>query len=112
MNILDDHSEWISTAPQTLFPHAGLYRGAKDILNQIAVIGSIYEIRSFLPRIFVEEGDQLAVYLDVSLVHRESQNEMFFDVAHFWAFKENKVARYVEIFNSAVAQDQQGGENN
>lgn len=109
LDILDENTEWISTAPQSLFPHAGLYRGARDILKQIAVIGSIYETRSFLPRILVEEADQLAVYLDVSLLHRASRNEMFFDVAHFWTFKNRKVARYVEIFNSAVAQDQQNG---
>jgi len=109
LSILDESSEWISTAPQTLFPHAGLYGGAQDILQQIAVIGSIYETRSFLPRIFVEEVDQLAVYLDVSLIHRDTGNEMFFDVAHFWAFKDGKVARYVEIFNSAIAQNQQTG---
>lgn len=107
--ILDENTEWISTAPQTLFPHAGLYRGVEDIMKQITVIGSIYESRSFLPRIFVEEANQLAVYLDVSLIHRESGNEMFFDVAHFWTFKQGKVARYVEIFNSAIAQDQQTG---
>ena len=107
--LLDDASEWISTAPQTLFPHAGCYRGTQDILTQIGVIATIYEMKSFLPRIFVEEADQLAVYLDVSLLHRESQNEMFFDVAHFWTFRGEKIARYVEIFNSAVAEDQQHG---
>jgi len=107
LDILDEKTEWISTAPQSLFPHAGLYRGAEDILKQIAVIGSIYETRSFLPRILVEEAGQLAVYLDVSLLHRASGNEMFFDVAHFWTFRDGKVARYVEIFNSAVAEDQQ-----
>ena len=50
---------------------------------------------------------QLAAYLDVGLIHKESGNEVFFDVAHFWTFKQGTVARYVEIFNSAIAQDQQ-----
>jgi len=35
---------------------------------------------------------------------------MFFDVAHFWTFSRGKVARYVEIFNSAIARDQQDSE--
>ncbi|MCR9241485.1 MAG: nuclear transport factor 2 family protein [Rhodobiaceae bacterium] len=104
---LDEKTEWISTAPQDLFPHAGRYKGIESILTQIETVSSLYLTRSFLPRVFVEEAEQLAVYLDVSLLHRESGNEMFFDVAHFWTFRSGKIARYVEIFNSAIAQNQQ-----
>ena len=107
LSILDEKTEWISTAPQTFFPHAGHYRGADEILKQITIINSVYETRSYLPRLFVQEANQLAVYLDVSLVHRKTNNEMFFDVAHFWTFNGGKVARYVEIFNSSVAHNQQ-----
>ncbi|MEM8839829.1 MAG: LuxR C-terminal-related transcriptional regulator [Pseudomonadota bacterium] len=104
---LSDETEWISTAPQNFFPHAGLYRGKDAILKQVVMIGDIYETVSFLPRILVEEAGQVAVYLDVGLIHKKSGNEMFFDVAHFWTFKDGKVARYVEVFNTAIAHEQQ-----
>ncbi|MEM1048417.1 MAG: LuxR C-terminal-related transcriptional regulator [Pseudomonadota bacterium] len=107
-DVLNDATEWISTAPQALFPHAGLYRGKETILRQVVLIGRTYETTSFLPRIFVEEAGQVAVYLDVGLIHKASRNQMYFDVAHFWAFREGKLARYVEVFNTAVAQEQQG----
>lgn len=107
IEVLSDETEWISTAPQEHFPHAGLYRGKEAILKQVVMIGDIYETTSFLPRIFVEEAGQVAVYLDVGLIYKKTGNQMFFDVAHFWTFKEGKVARYVEIFNSAVALEQQ-----
>lgn len=104
---LDEETEWISTAPEDLFPHAGLHRGKAAILDQVMLIGKIYQTTSFLPRIFVEEAEQVAVYLDVGLVHRESGNEMFFDVAHFWTLRHGKIARYVEVFNTAIANNQQ-----
>jgi len=108
---LSDETEWISTAPKDAFPHAGHFRGRDAILHQVVLIGEFYAVVSFLPRIFVEEAGQVAVYLDVGLVHRESGNEMFFDVAHFWTFKDGKIARYVEVFNSALALDQQQRNN-
>ncbi|MEM8636202.1 MAG: LuxR C-terminal-related transcriptional regulator [Pseudomonadota bacterium] len=106
-NALSEETEWVSTASPEHFPHAGLFRGKEEILRQVTVIGEIYQTISFLPRIFVEEAGQVAVYLDVGLLHKETGNEMFFDVSHFWTFKNGKVARYVELFNSAAAHDQQ-----
>jgi len=59
LNILDDNTEWVSTAPENLFPHAGRYKGLKSILTQIEMVSTSYEARSFLPRIFVKENDQI-----------------------------------------------------
>jgi len=107
IGILDEDIDWLSTAPQALFPHAGHYSGRDAVLAQLQVITRLYDCRRFLPKIFVEEKDQIAVYLDVELKHRDSGNRMFFDVAHFWTFRGDVAVRYVEIFNTALAHDHQ-----
>lgn len=107
IGILDENVDWLSTAPQSIFPHAGHYCGRNNVLAQLEIIYTLYACKRFLPKIIVEEKGQIAVYLDVELEHRESGNRMFFDVAHFWTFRGDVAVRYVEIFNTALAHDHQ-----
>ncbi len=106
MELLSPEIEWIATAPQDMFPHAGSSIGIEAAQSRIMMLAGQYKSRRFLPRIFVEEADRIAVYLDVELIHLESGTPMAFDVAHFWTFQGDKVVRYLELFNSGLAERQ------
>lgn len=106
LGLLDPEVEWICTAPRSLFPHAGRANGLPEVISQLEVLYGTYICRRFLPRIFIEEENQIAVYLDVDLEHRETGNRMYFEVSHFWTFSGAHAVRYIEIFNSAAAYDQ------
>ena len=105
-NLLSPQIEWIATAPQDTFPHAGASVGIEAAKQRIIALAGQYRSRRFLPRMFVEEADTVAVYLDVELIHLETGTPLSFDVAHFWTFRGQHAVRYLELFNSGVAERQ------
>jgi ketosteroid isomerase-like protein len=104
--LLSPDVEWIATAPSDTFPHAGRSIGIEAAQSRIVSLAGQYKSRRFLPRLFVEEADRIAVYLDVELIHLESGTPLAFDVAHFWTFQGDKVVQYLELFNSGLAERQ------
>ncbi|MEM7528562.1 MAG: hypothetical protein AAF416_12905 [Pseudomonadota bacterium] len=54
----------------------------------------------------VEEGDHVATYLDVDLIHRPTGRVLQFDCSHFMTFRGEKLIHYVELFNTALAHRQ------
>lgn len=106
LSLLAPDVEWIATAPKETFPHAGSSIGIDAAKERILALAGQYRSRRFLPRIFVEEGERVAVYLDVELVHLDTGTTLGFDVAHFWTFRGEHVIRYLELFNSGLAEQQ------
>ncbi|MEN0079802.1 MAG: LuxR C-terminal-related transcriptional regulator, partial [Pseudomonadota bacterium] len=106
--LLADDVVLVATAPKELFPHAGRYEGPEGVLEHAAAVDREYACRRFLPRMMAEDGDEVAVYLEVELVHRATGRAMCFDCAHFWTFRGDKIIHYVELFNTAHAHRQLG----
>ncbi len=104
--LLADDVILVATAPQELFAHGGRYEGPDGVMQHAALVARDYDARSFAPRIMVEDGDQLAVYLDIELLDRKTSQLMLFDCAHFFTFRANKLVHYVELFNTALASKQ------
>ncbi|MGZ2259640.1 LuxR C-terminal-related transcriptional regulator [Roseobacter sp. A03A-229] len=104
--MLADDVILVATAPPDLFAHGGRYEGPDGVMQHAALVARDYDARSFAPRIMVEDGDQVAVYLDIELVDRKTSQLMLFDCAHFFTFRANKLIHYVELFNTAVASKQ------
>lgn len=108
--MLADDVVLIATAPPELFDRGGRYEGPDAVLDHAKRVARSFDCRRFLPRVVIEDGDHVAVYLDVELVHRASGNAMLFDCAHFWTFRNDKVIHVVELFNTAAAHRQMLGE--
>ncbi|MEO1089072.1 MAG: LuxR C-terminal-related transcriptional regulator [Pseudomonadota bacterium] len=109
--MLADDVVLIATAPPELFPQGGRYVGPDAVLEHAAKVAGDFDCRRFLPQVMVEDGDDVAVYLDVELVHRSTGNVMAFDCAHFWTFRGDKIVHYVELFNTGEAHRQMVGES-
>ncbi|MEM9221755.1 MAG: LuxR C-terminal-related transcriptional regulator [Pseudomonadota bacterium] len=107
--LLADDVVLVATAPEDLFPHAGRYEGPDGVLQHAAAVDKQYACHRFFPLIMAEDGDEVAVYLEVELTHRATGRAMCFDCAHFWTFRDDKVIHYVEMFNTAQAHRQLGG---
>lgn len=108
--MLADDVVLIATAPSELFDQGGRYEGPDAVLDHATRVARSFDCRRFLPRVIIEDGDDVAVYLDVELVHRPSGNAMLFDCAHFWTFRNDKIVHFVELFNTAAAHRQMLGE--
>lgn len=107
--ILADDVVLVATAPEELFAHAGRYEGPDGVLEHAAAVNKEYACHRFFPLIMAEDGDEIAVYLEVELTHRATGRGMCFDCAHFWTFRDDKVIHYVEMFNTAQAHRQLDG---
>ncbi|MEM9765486.1 MAG: LuxR C-terminal-related transcriptional regulator [Pseudomonadota bacterium] len=108
--LLADDVVLVATAPSELFPQGGRYEGPEAVLQHAMLVARDFDCRRFLPRMMVEDGDHLATYLDVDLVHRPTGRLLQFDCAHFMTFRAEKLIHYVELFNTALAHRQIVGE--
>ncbi|MEM8818072.1 MAG: LuxR C-terminal-related transcriptional regulator [Pseudomonadota bacterium] len=104
--LLADDVVLVATAPSELFPQGGRYEGPEAVLQHAALVARDFDCRRFLPRMMVEEGDHVATYLDVDLIHRPTGRVLQFDCSHFMTFRGEKLIHYVELFNTALAHRQ------
>jgi ketosteroid isomerase-like protein len=104
--LVDDDIDWIIYGPIEVFPFVGQKRGKAAVIETFAIIASLYDVDSFEPEVTVVDGDQAAVLVNATFVQRSSGRKLRVRLANFLRFRDGRLVRFREFFDSFDAVEQ------
>jgi ketosteroid isomerase-like protein len=98
--LVHDDIDWTIYAPAEVFPFAGSRRGKSAVLEALASISKLFELKRYVPLIVVAEGDRAAVFSDVAFVQRSTGRVVTFKVVNFLRFESERLIEFREVMDS------------
>lgn len=84
-------------------PYAGDFHGLDGMRRFLEAVGGNVEVVRIEPRLFIEEGDHLAVWGDLVFRTKRGGREFGSEFAHVITLRDGKWLRFRDFFNSALA---------
>lgn len=84
-------------------PYAGTYRGSGGVADFLAAVAGSVEVVEMEPKLFIEQGDELAVWGSLLFRTRRTGREFRSDFAHIITLRDGKWFRFRDFANSALA---------
>ncbi|MBW7971382.1 nuclear transport factor 2 family protein [Bradyrhizobium sp. BR 10289] len=109
--LLDEDIDFLSHAPQDIFPYLGRRRGRREILNALSQVHEKLEVIAFWPITVVVDDDQAALTVVVNVRERATRKSATFLAAHFLRLREDRIVDYRAIIDSFDAVRQLAGAN-
>ena len=89
--------DWIIYGPIEVFPFQGPRSGKAAVLEALADIGRLYELKRHAPEIVVADGDRAAAMVNVAFVQRSTGRTLTFRLANFLRFESAQLIEFREI---------------
>ena len=90
---LVDDVEWQMDGPVAIFPFCGYRRGKATVLDLLTRLKpAILPTRRMEPEDVVIDGDQAAVFVRTTAVHKQTGRVVVFHCAHFFTFRDGQLA--------------------
>jgi ketosteroid isomerase-like protein len=96
-DLIHDSIDWIIFGPIEVFPFEGPRKGKAAVLEVMAEIGKIYELKRHAPEIVVVDGDRAAMLANVAFVQRATGRTLTFKLANFLRFENNLLIEFREL---------------
>lgn len=104
---IDDEIEFVSSAPQQIFPYFGRGRGKAALLAAWEASRAEYEFLSYLPLLIVADGaNAAAVVVQMRIRHRTTDRVTSVVVADFLRFRLGRVVEFRQFMDSLDAAEQ------
>lgn len=91
-------------------PFAGEYKGLDGVIDFLTRVGDSVTVEKMEPKLFIAEGDNLAVWGHLWFKTKESGRSFDSDFAHIITLREGKWLFFRDFANSAMAADVFRGE--
>lgn len=90
---LADDVEWQMDGPVGIFPFCGHRRGKAAVLDFLTRLKpAIFATKRLDPEEVVIDGDRAATFSRMTAVHKQTGRVIVFHCAHFFAFRDGRVA--------------------
>ena len=90
---LTDDVEWQMDGPVAIFPFCGYRRGKAAVLDLLTRLKpAILPTKRMEPEDMVIDGDQAAVFVKTTAVHKQTGRVVVFHCAHFFTFRDGQLA--------------------
>jgi ketosteroid isomerase-like protein len=96
-DLIHDSIDWIIFGPIEVFPFERPRKGKAAVLEVMAEIGKIYELKRHAPEIVVVDGDRAAMLANVAFVQRATGRTLTFKLANFLRFENNLLIEFREL---------------
>ena len=81
-------------------PYSGAFKGKEEILGFFQSLGSTVDFPQFEPFQYVEEGDFIVSFINVTVKNKSNEKVVSFVVVHRFTFKEGKITELFETADS------------
>jgi ketosteroid isomerase-like protein len=92
---------WIAEPAQTQY--AGYCKGKQAFLDRLLALDKDFEYRKFIPVDWVENGDRVAVQVEIHLTRRTTGQELVMRTADFWTVEDGRAVKMIEYYDTALA---------
>jgi ketosteroid isomerase-like protein len=94
---------WTQYAPKRYYPFGGTRKGIDAVARNFRRIGDAYKIDSWKVVDAMAEGSKVWSIVDGQFTERKGRRKVKIKIASQWTFKDGKVIRYSEFFDTASA---------
>ena len=105
LNMLADDVEWTTCGPPDILPLAGTHHGRGEVAEMYDSLANYEEVELFTPTDVIAEGDKVVVLFDYRSKVKATQRTVECSVAHVYTFRDGKIQRCVEYYDTAAAVD-------
>jgi hypothetical protein len=102
-DVMADDIEWVNPGKSDENPLAGTYRGKDEVLGWFGKLVEHLDFATFEPRDFIAQGDKVVSTVYVEATVRRTGRSIVTDEAHVWTFRDGKLARFKNHYDTAAA---------
>jgi uncharacterized protein len=95
-----DDVDFFSNAPIDILPHLGHHKGKDEVREMWKTVHKRYSSMRYQVPIIIAEGDQVAVHIRAFLGKRSNNRVVQFDIATFYVFRDERIAKIREIMDT------------
>ena len=95
-----DDIEFFANAPIDILPHMGHHHGKAELREMWETVHARYSSMRYEVPIMVAEGDTVALNIRAFFRKRGNDRVVQFDIATFYTFRDNRIARIREIMDT------------
>src|SRR5688500_12180442 len=92
LDLVDDDVDWGRTVAGV--PHLQHGIGKATAVAYFQAVGETMEFHGFAPRLFLTNGEHVAVVLDVDMTVRPTGRRISFDEVHEFTIRDGRIVRY------------------
>jgi ketosteroid isomerase-like protein len=105
-NFIDEHIDFISYAPVSVFPCLGKQRGKAAVAKSLETIHAHFELHAYKPVLMVVEADDAAVIIQARATQRATGRVIQLLLAQFLRFRDGRIVELREFMDSFDAVEQ------
>lgn len=92
--------DWLLLAPIEVFPFAGSRKGKAAVLDALALLASLFELKRYVSDVIVVDGDRGAVLSNAAFMQRATGRTLSFRTADFLRFEDGLLIEFRELLDS------------
>ena len=108
--VMADDIEWVNPGDPDDNPNAGTFKGKEAVLGWFAGIASTRDYATFEPREFIAQNDKVVSLMYAEATVRDTGRAFVNHEAHVWTFRDGKLARFQNYFDTTAAAAAHGVE--
>ncbi len=101
--VMADDIEWVIPGDPADDPNAGTFKGKEAVLGWFGGLASNLDFTTFEPREFIAQNDKVVSLVYVEATVRDTGRAVVNHEAHVWTFRDGKLARFQNYFDTAAA---------
>ena len=101
--VMADDIEWVSPGDPDDDPNAGTFKGKEAVLGWFGGLASSLDFTTFEPREFIAQNDKVVSLVYAEATVRDTGRAVVNHEAHVWTFRDGKLARFQNYFDTAAA---------
>ncbi len=101
--LLADNIEWVIPGDPDANPTAGTFTGKEAVLAWFGSLASTLDFTTFEPREFIAQNDKVVSLVYAEATARDTGRTVVNNEAHVWTFRDGKLARFQNYFDTAAA---------
>jgi ketosteroid isomerase-like protein len=101
--LMADDIEWVIPGDPDDNPTAGTFKGKDAVLGWFGSLAASLDFTAFEPREFIAQNDKVVSLVYAEAIARETGRTVVNHEAHVWTFRDGKLARFQNYFDTAAA---------
>src|SRR5690349_14839508 len=101
--LMADDIEWVIPGDPGENPTAGTFTGKDAVLAWFGTLASTLDFTAFEPREFIAQDDTVVTLVYAEATARETGRTVVNHEAHVWTFRDGKLAKFRNYFDTAAA---------
>ena len=104
--LIHDDIDWVIHGPPKVFPFGGRRKGKAQVLDTLAQIGALYELKRYDHEILIVEGERAAVLSQTEFVQRADSRTLQMELVNLFRIRNGQIVEFREYSNTFDAVEQ------